>query len=62
MISCRDRRSFSILPEILEPLGRQLRVAHRVLGIAVTELILNEPQVVAIVGQVGVRGATTQDY
>ena len=41
----------SITPEILEPRRRQLRVAHRMLDIAVPEVSLQGARIVPFVGQ-----------
>src|SRR5262245_7132829 len=38
-------------PEVLEPVRRQLRVAHRVLDVLVPEICLQRPRVVASVGE-----------
>src|SRR6476469_4566933 len=38
-------------PEVLEPVRRQLGVAHRVLDVAVTEVSLQRSRIVALVGQ-----------
>jgi hypothetical protein len=40
---------WSIVPEILEPVGRELRVAHRVLDILVPHVELDGADVVAVV-------------
>ena len=39
----------SILPEILEPLGRELGVAHRMHDVLVAELVLQGARVAAVV-------------
>jgi hypothetical protein len=44
-------RRHSLPPEGLEPIGRQLGVAHRVLDIAVPKVGLQRPGVVAVIGQ-----------
>ncbi len=46
----RDLRHASS-PEVLEPLGRQLGVAHGVLDISVAEIGLQRPRIVALAGQ-----------
>ena len=38
-------------PEILEPIGRKLRVSHRMLNILVPEICLQRPGIVALVGE-----------
>ncbi len=38
-------------PEVLEAVGRELGVAHRVLDVLVTEPRLQGPRVVAVIGQ-----------
>ena len=38
-------------PEALEPIGRQLRVFHSVLDVLVTEIGLQRPGVVTLIGQ-----------
>jgi hypothetical protein len=41
----------SLSPEIPKPIGRQLRVAHRVLNVAVPEPSLQRPGIVSLVGK-----------
>src|SRR5262249_5218575 len=41
----------SVPPEILEPVRRQLGIAHRVLDVLVPEVVLQGARVVAIVGE-----------
>jgi hypothetical protein len=44
-------RAGSFLPKPLEPIGRQLGVEHRVLDIAVPEVMLDGTGIVAVVGE-----------
>src|SRR5262249_50326888 len=39
------------LPEVLEPIWCQLRVAHGVLDVLVPEVMLQRPRVVAVIGK-----------
>jgi len=52
----------SVLPKPLEPVGRQLRVAHGVLDVLVPQVVLEGPGVVAVVGELVATGpcATTK--
>jgi len=49
-----DERSLStasvlVLPEVLEPRRRQLRVSHRVLDVPVPEPVRQRPRIVAVI-------------
>ena len=44
-------RDHGLPPKILEPARRQLGVSHRVLDVAVAEVSLQRPGIVALVGQ-----------
>ena len=48
----------SISPEILEPLGRQFRVADRMLDIFMAEIVLDRPGIVAVIGEFITSGMT----
>src|SRR5215471_1660224 len=45
------KRAHHLSPEVLEPIRRQFRVAHRVLDVLVPEPGLQRPRVVAGIGQ-----------
>ena len=45
------RANRSILPEVLEPVWRQLRVVHRVHDVLVAKVVLESPRVPPIVGE-----------
>ena len=47
-----------VLPEPLEPLGRQLRVSHRVLDVPVAKVVLNSPSVLPVVVELEPAGVT----
>ena len=54
-LPARDYPSL-IPPEILKPIRRKLRVAHGMLDILVTEIMLYRPRVVSIVGELKAAG------
>jgi hypothetical protein len=49
-------RDHGLPPEVLEPIRIQLGVAHRVLDVAVAQISLQRPRIVALVGQDEVAG------
>ena len=52
------RVSASVFPKVIKPLAGKLCVAHRVLNVLVTEIMLDRARVVTLVGQLVTGGMT----